>query len=87
MTKEFEAINLKRRVPVLIMGNEAIMEMAAVPTAIATVTPEAQTFGQPPLEKIQVYAWLISRPQPTVRLLRESAEQRDSPTIRRFIRS
>ncbi|KAM0263889.1 hypothetical protein ACHAQJ_000924 [Trichoderma viride] len=41
MLKEFEAVNPKRRVPVLVMGNEVITEMAAVLTAIATVAPEA----------------------------------------------
>ncbi|KAL7934690.1 hypothetical protein V8C35DRAFT_279838 [Trichoderma chlorosporum] len=58
MTKEFEAINPKRPVPVLIIGNEVITEMAAVLTAIATVAPEAHIFGNSPLEKIRVYEWL-----------------------------
>lgn len=55
MAKEFEAINPKRRVPVLIMEKEVITEMSAVLTAIATVTPEAHNFGKTPLEKIRVY--------------------------------
>jgi glutathione S-transferase len=58
MSKEFEAMNPKRRVPVLIMGDEVITEMAAVLTAIATVAPEAHLFGKTALEKIRVYEWL-----------------------------
>lgn len=58
MTKEFEAINPKRRVPVLIMGSEVITEMAAVLTAIATAAPDSHIFGKTPLEKIRVYEWL-----------------------------
>lgn len=58
MTKEFETINPKRRVPVLIMDKEVITEMSAVLTAIATVAPEAHIFGKTPLEKIRVYEWL-----------------------------
>ncbi|KAJ4858170.1 hypothetical protein T069G_06437 [Trichoderma breve] len=58
MTKEFEEMNPKRRVPVLVMGSEVITEMAAVLTAIATIAPEAHILGKTPLEKIRVYEWL-----------------------------
>ncbi|KAL4899294.1 hypothetical protein BDW74DRAFT_183827 [Aspergillus multicolor] len=58
MSAEFTAINPKRRVPVLVIDNEIITEMAAVLTAIHSLAPGAQLFGKSTLETIRVYEWL-----------------------------
>ncbi|KAJ5088913.1 hypothetical protein N7456_012529 [Penicillium angulare] len=58
MSKEFEALNPKCRVPVLAIEEEVITEMSAVLTAIASITPEAHLFGQNTMETVRVYEWL-----------------------------
>ncbi|KAL4880768.1 hypothetical protein BJY04DRAFT_228160 [Aspergillus karnatakaensis] len=59
MTPEFEEINPKRRVPVLVLdGKEIITEMAAVLTAISSLVPHKHLLGEATLETIRVYEWL-----------------------------
>ncbi|UKZ81488.1 hypothetical protein TrVFT333_009260 [Trichoderma virens FT-333] len=88
MTKEFEAINPKRRVPVLVMGKEIITEMAAVLTAIATAAPEAHIFGQTPLRRfVYMNGSTICQLQHMDKLLQKSGEPRGSRITRRYILS
>lgn len=58
MSKEFEALNPKLKVPVLAMDDEIVTEMSAVLTAISSIVPDRQLLGRTTMETIRVYEWL-----------------------------
>ncbi|PYH48156.1 glutathione S-transferase family protein [Aspergillus saccharolyticus JOP 1030-1] len=58
MSPEFLKINPKRRVPVVVVNDEIVTEMAAVLTAIASLVPDQKLLGTTSLETIRVYEWL-----------------------------
>ncbi|KAH8892892.1 glutathione S-transferase [Thozetella sp. PMI_491] len=58
MTKEFETLNPKLRVPVLAVDDEIITEIPAVLTAIAQLVPDRKFLGRTPIETVRVYEWL-----------------------------
>ncbi|KAJ5305183.1 uncharacterized protein N7443_004843 [Penicillium atrosanguineum] len=58
MAEEFQAVNPKRRVPVLAIDDEVITEMAAILTAVSSLAPESKLLGRTTLETIRVYEWL-----------------------------
>lgn len=55
---DFEKLNPKRKVPVLIFDNEVITEVPGIATAIASVKSDAHLMGKTPLERARVYEWL-----------------------------
>jgi glutathione S-transferase len=58
MSEEFLKINPKRRVPVVVIGENIVTEMAAVLTAVSSLAPEHHLLGHTTEETIRVYEWL-----------------------------
>ena len=59
---DFVKLNPKKRVPVLVLGEEnnqeVITEVPAILTAIAQRVPEKQLLGKTGLETVKVYEWM-----------------------------
>lgn len=55
---DFERINSKMRVPVIVIDDQVITELPAVVTIIAGMAPEQHLMGRTPMETARVYEWL-----------------------------
>lgn len=55
---DFERVNPKMRVPVIVIDDQVITELAAVVTVIAGLAPEQHLMGKTPMEAARSYEWL-----------------------------
>ena len=55
---DFDKLNPKRKVPVLVQDSSPITELPAIATAIAHLRPDAHLMGATPLDNVRVLEWL-----------------------------
>lgn len=55
---DFDKVNPKRKVPVLVQDNSPITELPAIATAISHLKPDAHLMGATPMDTVRVYEWM-----------------------------
>ena len=58
LLENLRKVNPLKKIPVLIIEGEAITELPAIATAIATLAPEQHILGRKPLDKARTYEWI-----------------------------